>query len=118
MSLLTVTDLRVYFHTRNGIIKAVDGIDFELQRSTTLGIVGESGSGKSVTCQSLLGLLPIPPARIESGRAMFAGTDLLQARQQILRKIRGHRIAMIFQDPMTSLNPYLTIGTQLLEPLH
>jgi len=117
MSLLTVTDLRVYFHTRNGIIKAVDGVDFELQRSTTLGIVGESGSGKSVTCQSLLGLLPIPPARIESGRAMFAGTDLLQAGEQVLRKIRGHRIAMIFQDPMTSLNPYLTIGTQLLEPL-
>ncbi|MBF8270592.1 MAG: ABC transporter ATP-binding protein [Gammaproteobacteria bacterium] len=117
MSLLTVTDLRVYFHTRNGVIKAVDGVDFELQQGKVLGIVGESGSGKSVTCQSLLGLLPAPPARIESGSALYHSIDLLRAGEPALRAIRGRRIAMIFQDPMTSLNPYLTIGTQLFESL-
>ena len=117
MTLLTVRDLRVYFHTRHGVIKAVDGINFELERGRTLGIIGESGSGKSVTCHSLLGLLPSPPARIESGSALFDGQELLRAPEKTLRSVRGNRISMIFQDPLSSLNPYLTIGTQMLEPL-
>jgi len=117
MSVLTVADLRIHFHTRNGIIKAVKGIDFELDKGKILGIVGESGSGKSVSCHSLMGLLPVPPARIESGKAMFDGIDLLHAPERVMQTIRGNRISMIFQDPMTSLNPYLTIGTQLIEPL-
>ena len=117
MSLLTVTDLKVYFHTRNGIIRAVDGVSFDLEKGGTLGIVGESGSGKSVACLSLLGLLPMPPARIEGGTAVFDGMDLLRTPEHTMRKIRGNSISMIFQDPMTSLNPYLTIETQLIEPL-
>jgi len=117
MNILSVDDLRVYFHTRHGIIRAVDGISYELQKGTTLGIVGESGSGKSVACQSLMGLLPTPPARVESGRAVFNGVDLLRAGEDKLRGIRGNKVAMIFQDPMTSLNPYMTIGAQLTEPL-
>jgi ABC-type glutathione transport system ATPase component len=118
MSLLSVSDLKVYFYTRTGVVKAVDGVEFELQPGQTLGIVGESGSGKSVTCQSLLGLLPAPPARVESGCALFHGVDLLQAGESVMRGIRGRRIAMVFQDPMTSLNPYMTIGDQLREPLN
>ena len=117
MPLLTVTDLRTYFHTRSGICRAVDGVSFTLDQGETLGLVGESGSGKSVTCYSLLGLVPTPPGRIESGRAMFDGTDLLHCPPARLRAIRGRRISMIFQDPMTSLNPYLRISEQLIEPL-
>jgi oligopeptide/dipeptide ABC transporter ATP-binding protein len=115
--LLEVTDLRTYFHTRRGVYRAVDGVSFSVEKGETLGIVGESGSGKSVTCSSLLGLIPQPPGKIESGRAMFAGTDLLHCSPAELRAIRGKRIAMIFQDPMTSLNPYLRISEQLIEPL-
>jgi oligopeptide transport system ATP-binding protein len=117
MSLLTVTDLRTYFHTRSGVYRAVDGIDFSVERGETLGIVGESGCGKSVTCYSLMGLIPQPPGRIESGSAMFDGMDLLHCSASQARSIRGKRIAMIFQDPMTSLNPYLRISEQLIEPL-
>jgi oligopeptide transport system ATP-binding protein len=117
LALLTVENLKTYFHTRNGIVKAVDGISFEIDRSKTLGIVGESGSGKSVACYSLLGLIPCPPGRIESGTALFDGTDLLDCSKKGLQKIRGNRISMIFQDPMTSLNPYLTVGFQLTEAL-
>lgn len=117
MSLLTVNDLRTYFHTRNGVYRAVDGVSFALDRGETLGIVGESGSGKSVTCYSIMGLIPQPPGRIESGSAMFDGTDLLNCRPAEARAIRGKRISMIFQDPMTSLNPYLRISEQLIEPL-
>ncbi len=117
MPLLEVTDLRTSFHTRSGVYRAVDGISFALEKGETLGIVGESGSGKSVTCYSLLGLVPQPPGRIEGGRAMFDGTDLLHCPPAELRAIRGRRIAMIFQDPMTSLNPYLRISEQLIEPL-
>jgi len=117
MSLLTVTDLRTYFHTRSGVYRAVDGIDFSVERGETLGIVGESGCGKSVTCYSLMGLIPQPPGRIESGSAMFDGVDLLHCSASQARSIRGKRIAMIFQDPMTSLNPYLRISEQLIEPL-
>jgi oligopeptide transport system ATP-binding protein len=117
MPLLDVTDLRTFFHTRNGIYRAVDGVNFRLERGETLGIVGESGSGKSVTCYSLMGLIPQPPGRIESGRAIFDGIDLLHCTPAQARGIRGKRIAMIFQDPMTSLNPYLRISEQLIEPL-
>ena len=117
MPLLSVTDLRTYFHTRSGIYRAVDGVSFSLERGETLGIVGESGSGKSVTCYSIMGLLPMPPARIESGTALFDGTDLLHCTPAQARAIRGKRVAMIFQDPMTSLNPYMRISEQLIEPL-
>ncbi len=117
MSLLEVTNLRAYFHTRNGIVRAVDGVSFSVEKGETLGIVGESGSGKSVTCYSLMGLIPKPPGRIESGTARFDGADLLAMNEAELNKIRGKRIAMIFQDPMTSLNPYLRIEEQLIEPL-
>ena len=117
MSLLSVQDLRTYFHTRNGIYRAVDGVSFDLDAGKTLGIVGESGSGKSVTCYSLMGLIPSPPGRIESGKALFDGVDLLNCTPQQARSIRGKRISMIFQDPMTSLNPYMRISDQLIEPL-
>jgi len=117
MPLLDVTDLRTYFHTRSGVYRAVDGVSFSLEKGETLGLVGESGSGKSVTCYSLMGLVPQPPGRIESGRAMFDGVDLLHCPSAQLRAIRGKRIAMIFQDPMTSLNPYLPVSEQLIEPL-
>jgi oligopeptide transport system ATP-binding protein len=117
MPLLAVTDLRTSFHTRHGVVRAVDGVNFDLERGETLGLVGESGSGKSVTCLSLMGLVPQPPGRLEGGTAMFDGTDLLHCPPRELRAIRGRRISMIFQDPMTSLNPYLQIGDQLIEPL-
>jgi oligopeptide transport system ATP-binding protein len=117
MPLLTVQDLRTSFHTRNGVYRAVDGVSFDLARGETLGIVGESGSGKSVTCYSLMGLVPQPPGRIESGTALFDGVDLLHCPPRTARSIRGKRIAMIFQDPMTSLNPYLRVSDQLIEPL-
>ena len=117
MPLLTVKDLRTYFHTRSGVYRAVDGVSFHLERGETLGIVGESGSGKSVTCYSLMGLVPQPPGRIESGTALFDGVDLLSAPAAQLRSIRGRRISMIFQDPMTSLNPYTRVSEQIIEPL-
>ncbi len=117
MSLLTVKDLRCYFHTREGVTRAVDGVSFSLDRGETIGIVGESGSGKSVTCYSIMGLIPKPPGKIESGSAVFDGTDLLACSDKQLCKIRGRRIAMIFQDPMTSLNPFMRISEQLIEPL-
>jgi oligopeptide transport system ATP-binding protein len=117
MPLLEVANLRTSFHTRNGVVRAVDGVSFSVARGETLGIVGESGSGKSVTCYSLLGLIPKPPGRIESGTAHFDGADLLAMDESALNRIRGKRVAMIFQDPMTSLNPYLRIEDQLIEPL-
>ncbi|MDF3059541.1 MAG: gsiA [Rariglobus sp.] len=117
MSLLTVSDLRTYFHTRTGVYRAVDGVSFHLDRGEILGIVGESGSGKSVTCYSLMGLVPQPPGRIESGTAMFDGVDLLHCSAKQARSIRGRRISMIFQDPMTSLNPYTRVSDQIIEPL-
>ncbi len=115
--ILDVSNLTTRFHTRNGIVHAVEEVSFSVEKGQTLGIVGESGSGKSVTCYSLLGLIPQPPGRIHSGKAIFDGIDLLQASEKKLRSIRGKRISMIFQDPMTSLNPYLKISTQLMEPL-
>ncbi len=115
--LLSVEDLTVRFHTRSGVVHAVEGASFDLNRGEVLGIVGESGSGKSVMCYSLLGLIPKPPGRIHSGSADFCGTDLLKAKEWVLRHVRGLRIAMIFQDPMTALNPFLPISEQLMEPL-
>ncbi|MBI5774623.1 MAG: ABC transporter ATP-binding protein [Verrucomicrobia bacterium] len=115
--LLKVTNLKTSFHTRNGVVRAVDGVSFVLGAGETLGIVGESGSGKSVTCYSIMGLIPQPPGRIEGGQAMFGDMDLLRCGPEELRRIRGARISMIFQDPMTSLNPYLRIEDQLIEPL-
>jgi oligopeptide transport system ATP-binding protein len=158
--LLRVQNLRTYFHTRAGVVRAVDDVSFSINAGETLGIVGESGSGKSVACLSLLRLIPSPPGRIESGRAVFEDlarpasggqllqqqtstdgadthksswatqpvettgyppgaerVDLLHCEDRQLQKIRGHHISMIFQDPMTSLNPYLRIGDQVIEPL-
>ena len=117
MPLLDVTNLTTRFHTRNGVVRAVEDVSFSVDKGQTVGIVGESGSGKSVTCYSLIGLIPQPPGRIHAGKAMFDGIDLLQANEKKLRGIRGKRVSMIFQDPMTSLNPYLKISTQLTEPL-
>jgi len=117
MPLLDVQGLRTHFHTRDGVVRAVDGISFHVDPGETLGIVGESGSGKSVTFLSLLGLIPMPPGRIESGAAMFDGHDILRLPPRALRAIRGKEISMIFQDPMTALNPYMRIGKQLMEPL-
>ncbi|MEH6616868.1 MAG: ABC transporter ATP-binding protein [Porticoccus sp.] len=117
MMLLEVDNLTTHFHTREGVVKAVDGISFSVNRGETLAIVGESGSGKSVACYSLLKLIPQPPGKIVAGRALFEGSDLLQADNKTLQQIRGNDIAIIFQDPMTCLNPYLTVGEQLIEPL-
>jgi oligopeptide transport system ATP-binding protein len=117
MSLLTVENLSTSFHTRNGVVRAVQDVSFQLERGETLGIVGESGSGKSVTCYSIMGLVPQPPGRIEGGRALFGDVDLLACSHRQLNRIRGRRISMIFQDAMTSLNPFLRIGEQLIEPL-
>jgi oligopeptide transport system ATP-binding protein len=113
--LLEVQDLRTYFETEDGVVKAVDGISFRLKRGETLGIVGESGSGKSVTNLSIIRLVPDPPGKIVSGEIIFNGQDLLLLPAEEIRKIRGRRIAMIFQDPMTSLNPFLKISKQLME---
>jgi oligopeptide transport system ATP-binding protein len=115
--ILSVRDLRTYFRTDDGLVKAVDGVSFALGRGETLGIVGESGSGKSVTSLSLMQLLPRPPASHPSGQIMFDGRDLMTSPEHDLRRLRGNRIAMIFQDPMTSLNPYLTVERQLTEVL-
>ncbi len=114
-TLLEVKDLRTYFHTDDGTLKAVDGISFALKRGETLGIVGESGSGKSVTNLSIIRLVPSPPGELVSGEILFDGQDILALPEPAVRKIRGRRIAMIFQDPMTSLNPFLRISRQLME---
>lgn len=113
--LLDVRDLAVEFRTEDGNFKAVRGVDFELRAGETLGIVGESGSGKSVTNLAMLGLIPQPPGKITSGSARYDGLDLLRMSDKQLSEIRGNRIAMIFQDPMTTLNPFLTIDEQLTE---
>ncbi len=114
-TILSVKDLKTYFQTEDGIVKAVDGISFELEKGETLGIVGESGSGKSVTNLSVMRLIPEPPGKIVGGDIVFDGIDVRALPIEDVRKIRGKRIAMIFQDPMTSLNPFLKISTQLME---
>jgi len=117
MPLLEVRDLYTHFFTRDGVVRAVDGVSLSVDRGRTLGIVGESGCGKSVTALSIMGLIPRPPARIVGGEVLFDGRDLTTLSERELEDVRGKQIAMIFQDPMTSLNPTLTIGTQLLETI-
>ena len=116
-TLLDIKDLKVQFKTREGPVHAVDGVSYTLESGEALGIVGESGSGKSVTSLAVMRLLPMPPAEIVDGTILFEDKDLLELTESEMRKIRGHEIAMIFQDPMTSLNPVLTIERQLIEPI-
>jgi peptide/nickel transport system ATP-binding protein len=115
--LLEIEDLRTYFFTRDGIVRAVDGVSLGVKRGETLGVVGESGCGKSVTSLSILRLIPQPPGRIVSGAIRFEGTDLLKVSEAEMRSIRGNEISMIFQEPMTSLNPVLTVSRQISETL-
>ena len=114
-SLLKVKDLRVYFETEDGTVKAVDGVSFEVKRGETLGIVGESGSGKTVANLSIMRLIPEPPGKIAGGSIEFNGRDVLKSSSKELRDLRGCQIAMIFQDPMTSLNPFMRVSRQLME---
>ncbi len=113
--LLKVTDLRTYFHVMDGLVKAVDGVSFSVRRGETLGIVGESGCGKSVTAMTIMRLLDIPPAEIASGTIEFEGRDVLRLPEEEMRQLRGNDMAMIFQEPMSSLNPVFTIGNQISE---
>ncbi len=113
--LLSVRNLKTYFYTDEGVVRAVDGLSYDLQRGGTLGIVGESGSGKTVHALSVMRLIPTPPGKIVDGQILFEKRDLLKLSDEEMRKIRGNRIAMIFQEPMTSLNPVLTIGEQIAE---
>ena len=112
---LSVEDLRVRFDTAAGEVRAVDGVSFDVRAGEVFALIGESGSGKSVTAMSILGLLPVPPARIASGRVLWGGTDLLAADEEQLRQVRGNEIAMVFQDPLSALNPVHTVGRQIGE---
>ena len=116
-ALLVVDRLRTYFYTRQGIVKAVDGVTFSVRPAETLAIVGESGCGKSMTALSLMRLIPDPPGRIVSGVVKLGGRDLLKLSEEEMRRVRGNDISMIFQEPMTSLNPVMTIGKQIAEAL-
>lgn len=113
--LLRIEDLRTYFFTEQGAVKAVDGVDLTVNSAQTIGLVGESGCGKSMTALSILGLIPSPPGRIVSGKILFEGTDLLTLPAEELLAVRGNRISMVFQEPMTSLNPVFTVGEQISE---
>src|SRR4030065_872189 len=115
--ILEVKNLKTYFYTDGGIVKAVDGVSFDLKVMETLGIVGETGSGKSVTALSILRLIPQPPGRIVDGEIIFDNKNILDMSIKELQDFRGNRISMIFQDPMTSLNPVFTIGNQLMEAI-
>src|SRR5258707_2189184 len=115
--LLEIADLKTWFFTRDGIVRAVDGVSFHVMPGETLAIVGESGCGKSVTALSILRLIPSPPGRIVSGTIHFAGRDLAELSEPEMRDVRGNDISMIFQEPMTSLNPVLNIGRQIGETL-
>jgi len=115
--LLKVRDLHTYFHTDEGNVKAVNGIDFSIRRGETVGLVGESGCGKSVTALSIMRLIPQPPGRIVRGEILFEGRDLLRLDEALMRDIRGNRISMIFQEPMTSLNPVFRVGDQIAEAI-
>lgn len=115
--LLEVKNLCTQFHTEEGIVHALDDVSFDLDRGETLGIVGESGSGKSVTALSIIQLIQTPPGRIAAGAILFGGVDLLKKSRKEMRRIRGHEIAMVFQEPMTSLNPVFTIGEQIMESI-
>jgi oligopeptide transport system ATP-binding protein len=116
-ALLQVKDLRTYFFTDEGVVRAVDGISYDVEEGETMGLVGESGCGKSVSALSILRLIPNPPGKIVGGEVWFDGRDLLKVDEEEIRHVRGNRIAMIFQEPMTSLNPVLTIGRQITEAL-
>ena len=113
--LLDILNLKTYFHIRGGLLKAVDDVTLSIEEGQTLGLVGESGCGKSVTASSVMGLVPIPPGQIAGGEILFEGMDLLKLSESKMRKIRGNRISMIFQEPMTSLNPVFTVGDQVAE---
>jgi len=115
--ILDVKNLKTHFNTLRGVVKAVDGISFHVNQGETLGIVGESGSGKSVTCLSVLRLVPAPAGNIEEGEILLNGTDLLSLNAREMRKVRGSQVSMILQDPMTSLNPVYTVGNQVAEPI-
>ncbi len=115
--ILQVKDLKTYFKLDEGLLKAVDGVSFDLRKGETLGIVGESGSGKSVTNLAIMKLIPTPPGRIAGGQVLFDGKDLVTMSDNEIRQIRGNKISMIFQDPMTSLNPFLRISTQMIETI-
>ena len=116
-TLLTVRDLRTYFHTADGLVKAVDGVSFDVAKGRTFALVGESGCGKSVTAFSIMRLLAIPPAEIASGRIALLGENLLDLSEKQMRDVRGGKISMIFQEPMTSLNPVFTCGGQIVEAI-
>ena len=116
-SLLEVKDLKTYFYTYEGVVKAVDGVSYELEEGETLGLVGESGCGKSVSALSVMRLIPDPPGKIVDGEILFEGEDVLKVNMDNMRHIRGAKISMVFQEPMTSLNPVLTIERQLTETL-
>ncbi|MDP2950702.1 MAG: ABC transporter ATP-binding protein, partial [Chloroflexota bacterium] len=116
-SLLQIKDLKTYFFTDDGVVKAVDGITYDVETGEIMGLVGESGCGKTVSALSILRLIPNPPGKIIGGEIIFEGDDLLKADEEEIRNVRGNRIAMIFQEPMTSLNPVLTIGRQITESL-
>ena len=115
--LLDVVDLKTYFDTDEGTVKAVDGVSFHLDKGETLGVVGESGSGKSVTSLSVMRLIATPPGRIADGQMLFEGQDLVKKSEREMRRIRGNEISMIFQEPMTSLNPVYTVGDQIAEAI-
>ena len=115
--LLDIRDLRTEFRTGRGIVRAVDGISYTVEAGETVAVVGESGSGKSVGAMSILRLIPDPPGRITGGAVLFAGRDLMQLPEEAMRRIRGGEIGMVFQEPMTSLNPVLTVGRQITEVL-
>jgi len=117
MALLEVRDLRTYFYTQEGVVKAVDGTTYNVEEGEVLGLVGESGCGKSVSALSILRLIPQPPGKVVSGEIIFRGRDLLKLDDEGIRKVRGNEIGMIFQEPMTSLNPVLSIGRQMTESL-
>jgi oligopeptide/dipeptide ABC transporter ATP-binding protein len=113
--LLKIRNLKTYFDVRRSVLKAVDDVSLSIEAGKTLGLVGESGCGKSVTAESIMGLVPMPPGRIAGGEVLFEGVDLLQLPESKMKKIRGNRISMIFQEPMTSLNPVFTVGDQVAE---
>ncbi|MCJ2513624.1 MAG: ATP-binding cassette domain-containing protein, partial [Candidatus Thermoplasmatota archaeon] len=113
--LLKIEDLKTYFYTYEGVVKAVNGINLQINKGETLGLVGESGCGKSITALSILRLIPSPPGKIINGKIIFEGKNLLELNDKEMRKIRGKKISMIFQEPMTSLDPMFTIGQEIME---
>ncbi len=115
--IIKIKGLKTYFHTDDGVVKAVDGVDFDIRKGETMGLVGESACGKTVTSLSIMRLVESPPGKIEEGEVLYKGENLLKISQKRMRKVRGNEISMIFQEPMTSLNPVFTIGRQLSEVL-